>query len=217
MLPHRTLLAALSLLALGLGARAETQAPPDARPAAGVEAITPPQPVPSSLIAGHFRLAAPDGAAVDSDDLSGKPYALFFGFTHCPDICPTTLSEVSLALARLPAGTPDLKVYFVSVDPERDTREVLARYMASFDPRIVALSGDRPAVDEAIRSFGVVARRTDFPNGAYAYGHTAAIYLVDGDGVIVDRVGAGKGPDALAERLTAFLAPPLAAPAAPTP
>lgn len=171
------------------------------------EVTSPSVPAPStpfggSVFTGHFRLTAPDGAIVDSDALAGRPYGLFFGFTHCPDICPTTLASLSAALARLPAGSPPL--YFVSVDPERDTPEVLARYMANFDPRIVALSGTRGAVDAALASFGAVARRTDQPGGGYTYGHTAAILLVDGDGLIVDRIGMEAGPDRLAERLAAL-------------
>lgn len=154
------------------------------------------------LIAGHFRLATPDGTTVDSDDLSGKPYAVFFGFTHCPDICPTTLSDLSTALARRPGG--NVRVYFVSIDPERDGPEVLARYMTNFDPRIVALTGTRRAVDEAVASFGAVARRTDLPGGGYAYAHTAAILLIDGDGLIVDRVGTEAGADRLADKLAAL-------------
>ncbi|MFC6790069.1 SCO family protein [Methylobacterium komagatae] len=162
-----------------------------------------PQAVPApSLFAGHFQLAAPDGATVDSDDLAGHPYGVFFGFTQCPDVCPTTLSNLSTALARLPKAS--VRVYFVSVDPERDTPSVLAQYMSNFDPRIVALTGARKAVEEAVASFGAVARRTDLPSGGYAYSHTAAIMLVNGDGLIVDRMMAEDGPDAMAARLAAL-------------
>ncbi|TNC14470.1 SCO family protein [Methylobacterium terricola] len=160
-----------------------------------------------SLLAGHFRLTAPDGTPVDTDDLAGKPYALFFGFTHCPDICPTTLAELSLALSHLPARA--LPVFFVSVDPERDTPEVLGRYMQSFDPGIVGLSGPRRAIDEAIRGFGIVARRTELTGGGYAYGHTATLFLIDGDGLIVDRLSPGIGPDVLAARLAALAGSPV--------
>ncbi|TGE01242.1 SCO family protein [Methylobacterium nonmethylotrophicum] len=195
MAPSRPALAAIlaGLTCLGPSARAQ-----DAPPA-------PPARHGGSLLAGHFRLSAHDGATVESDDLAGRPYALFFGFTHCPDVCPTALAELSLALQRLPPRT--LPVYFVSVDPERDTPEVLRRYMESFDPGIVGLSGSRMAVDEAILSFGIVARRTDLPGGGYTYGHTAAIFLVDGDGLIVDRLGSGLGPTALAARLAALAGP----------
>lgn len=178
-----------------------------ARGALATEATAPASPAVyapfgTGVLTGHFRLTAPDGTTVDSDALAGKPYGLFFGFTHCPDICPTTLASLSAALAQLPAGGP--MIYFVSVDPERDTPAVLARYMANFDPRIVALSGTRGAVDAALASFGAVARRTDLPDGGYTYGHTAALLLVDGDGLIVNRIGMEAGPDRLAERLAAL-------------
>lgn len=157
-----------------------------------------------SFLAGHFRLAAPDGSVVDSDDLSGKPYGLFFGFTQCPDICPTTLAELSMALAQLPPG--DIKIYFVSIDPERDTPEALATYMTSFDPRIVALSGSRQAVDEAVATFGAVAKRTDLPNGGYTYGHTASVLLIDGNGLVANRIGADAGPNNMAKAIAALAA-----------
>ncbi|MGF3025009.1 SCO family protein [Methylobacterium aquaticum] len=222
MVLHRPALAAflIGVTCLGPAARArdsvvqdsgvrEANAPATAaRPALS----GPPSGDGGSLLAGHFRLIAPDGRTVDSDDLAGKPYALFFGFTHCPDICPTTLSELSLALPRLPGRA--LPVFFVSVDPERDTADVLGRYMQSFDPGIVGLSGPRPAVDEAIRSFRVVAQRTELRGGDYAYGHTATLFLIDGDGLIVDRIAPGLGPEALAARLAA-LAGPVAPPTVP--
>jgi protein SCO1/2 len=190
----RIAVAALTLLFPALPGRAAEAAPPP-----GVAASAFPG---APFIAGHFRLASPDGAVVDSDDLSGKPYVVFFGFTHCPDLCPTTLSELSTALARLPAG--DLRIYFVSVDPERDDPAALAQYMSNFDPRIVALTGTRSAVEEATASFGAVARRTDSPDGGYTYSHTAAILLIDGDGLIVDRIGADVGAERLARRLAAL-------------
>lgn len=167
-----------------------------------------------SLFAGHFRLIAPNGTVVDSDDLAGKPYGVFFGFTQCPDVCPTTLATLSAALARLPAG--GLTIYFVSVDPERDTPDALAQYMANFDPRIVALTGPRKAVEEAVAGFGAVARRTDLASGGYAYSHSAAIMLVDGDGLIVDRMMAEAGPEALADRLAALAGTPAPRAAAPS-
>ncbi|SFU48858.1 protein SCO1/2 [Methylobacterium sp. 174MFSha1.1] len=188
----------LAALLVGLGLAGSGQAA-ESDPA-------PPPSVHGGLVAGHFRLIAPDGATVDTDERAGKPYVVVFGFTHCPDVCPTTLAELSLAIPKLPASAKDLAFYFVTVDPERDTPEVLGRYMQSFDPRITGLSGARPAIEEATRGFGVVAQRTDLTDGAYVYGHTAALVLVDGDGLVVDRLPPGLGPDALAARLAALAA-----------
>lgn len=153
----------------------------------------------ASPIAGAFQLQDPSGRTVESDALAGRPYGLFFGFTSCPDICPTTLAQLSLALRSLP--DPDLRIYFITVDPERDTRASLGAYMQSFDPRIVALTGDRPAVAEAIASFGIVAERTVLPGDQYTYGHTAAVLLVDANGLIVDRIEASSDVSTLAARL----------------
>ena len=117
-------------------------------------------------------------------------------------------------MARIDGPAANLRVYFVTVDPERDTRAILGAYMKSFHPHIVALTGERAAVNEALGGFGAIARRTDFPNGQYTYGHTAAVFLVDADGLIVDRVGIDGGVDALAARLAALAkdAPPASGP-----
>ena len=130
-------------------------------------------------IGGPFKLTSHEGKPFTEENLKGKPFVVFFGFTHCPDVCPTTLAELSLAIPKLPDSARDLAFYFVTVDPERDTPEVLGRYMQSFDPRITGLSGTRPAIEEATRGFGIVAQRTDLSDGAYVYGHTAALVLVD--------------------------------------
>ena len=157
-------------------------------------------PGPASLFAGHFLLRDTAGRPVDSDALSGRPYGVFFGFTHCPDICPTTLARISLALRDV--SDPDLRLYFVTVDPERDTAATLGPYMESFDPRIVALTGDRAAIDEAVASFGAVAERTALPGGGYTYGHSAAVLIVDENGLIADRISAESEEATLSARLS---------------
>ncbi|MCP1539442.1 SCO family protein [Methylorubrum extorquens] len=190
-------LLALLLLPAAPGLRAE----PSARPG--------PAAAGAGLLAGHFRLVDPAGCTIDSDMLAGKPYGLFFGFTHCPEICPTTLAQLSTALRGI--ADPDLRIYFVTLDPERDTPAALASYMQSFDPRIVALGSERAAIDEAVASFGVVAERTALPEGRYTYAHTAAVLVVDENGLIADRVSAEMEPTALAARLAPLARPPEAA------
>lgn len=174
-------LAALALLALAAPGAAGAQAP-------------------SNLVAGHFRLTTGDGATVDSDELAGRPYGLFFGFTNCPDICPTTLSDLTLALRSLPPAAGALRIYFVSVDPA-DTAERLTQYAADFDPRIVPLGGDPDAVGEAVSTFGVTVQATDLGGGRTAFGHTASVFLVDADGLIVDRTTLQDGPQVMAGKL----------------
>ncbi|KQT69886.1 MULTISPECIES: SCO family protein [unclassified Aureimonas] len=185
----RSRLAALALL-LGLAAPG----------AALAETLAPAAEAAANLVAGHFRLTTGDGTVVDSDELVGRPYGLFFGFTNCPDICPTTLSDLTLALRSLPPAAGALRIYFVSVDPA-DTAETLTRYAASFDPRIVPLGGGPDAVAEAISTFGVTVQKTDLGGGRTAFGHTASVFLVDGDGLIVDRTNMQDGPEVMAGKL----------------
>lgn len=194
----RPALAILLLAAAPAVPQAEMPMGPGARPA-------PYAPGPADLFAGRFQLRDPAGRAVDSDALAGRAYGLFFGFTGCPDICPTTLSQISHALRAL--TDPALRIYFITVDPERDTPAVLGAYMESFDPRIVALTGPRPAVDEAVASFGIVAERTALPGGHYTYGHTAAVLIVDENGLIVDRIAAAADTAALVARLSRLARP----------
>lgn len=194
-------------VAVGVGLFASTRAFAEA-PAGSPPVTAAPLPMPSSsFLAGYFALTASDGTTVDSGDLVGQPYGVFFGFTHCPDICPTTLSDLTLALAELPEN-PEFRIYFITVDPERDTPEILGRYAAAFDPRIVPLSGSRAAVNEAIASFGIVAERTDLGGGQYVYGHTASVLLVDGDGLIVERTGLQDTPGIIADKLADLLGVP---------
>jgi len=189
----------LALLLLPVAAPA-LRAEPSARPGPAAGA---------GLLAGHFRLVDPAGRTVDSDMLAGKPYGVFFGFTHCPEICPTTLAQLSSALRGI--ADPDLRIYFVTLDPERDTPAALASYMQSFDQCIIALGSDRAAIDEAVASFGIIAERIALPEGRYTYAHTAAVLVVDENGLIADRVSAEMEPTALAARLAPLARPPEAA------
>ncbi|PWT90586.1 MAG: SCO family protein [Proteobacteria bacterium] len=130
--------------------------------------------VPPGLVTQH-------GAAFTDRNLAGAPFAIFFGFTSCPDICPTTLMDLTSDLAALGAAAEKLSVVFVSVDPERDTPERLKEYMGSFDPRIVALSGPADAIAALARAFGAKYRKVPTQSG-YTIDHTAAVFLVDRDG-----------------------------------
>lgn len=157
-----------------------------------------------SMVAGGFSLRTADGRTVDSNDLVGTPYGIFFGFLSCPDVCPTTLADLSGALAALPPAAEALRIYFVSVDPA-DRLEDMRRYTSVFDHRIVPLGGERAAIEEAIRSFGIVVRRSELADGSVAYGHTAAVMLVDGDGVIVDRTSMQDDADRMLAKLRALV------------
>jgi protein SCO1/2 len=156
-------------------------------------------------IGGPFRLTAHDGSVVDSENLAGKPYAVFFGFTHCPEVCPTALSEVSRVFDDLGDQADDLTVLFISVDPERDTPEVLREYVSSFTGRIVGLSGTPEQIAEVARQFRVYYEKVPISDGGYTMNHTAAIYLMGRDGVFKDAVGYDTDHQQVLEKFRALL------------
>jgi protein SCO1/2 len=130
-------------------------------------------------IGGPFRLTAPDGRTVTDQDVAGRPYAIFFGFTHCPDVCPTTLFEMSQDLAVLGEKAETLRVLFVSVDPQRDTPELLAAYLQSFDPRIVGLTGTPEQIADVAKAYKVFYEKVPTEGDDYTMNHTATVYLMD--------------------------------------
>jgi protein SCO1/2 len=133
-------------------------------------------------IGGPFRLTDHSGRRVTEQDFAGRPVMLFFGFTHCPDVCPTALFEMTTRLAALGEGGARLQALFVTVDPERDTAEQLALYLGSFDPRILGLTGSRAEVEAAAAAFRVVARRVPQEGGGYTMDHTTSVFLMDSSG-----------------------------------
>ena len=133
---------------------------------------------------------------------------MFFGFTHCPDVCPTTL--VKLAQVRRQAALPaGLRVVFVSVDPQRDTPAVLGPYVRAFDPQFIGLTGEPAALGELARRFGVAVNRVELPGGDYTMDHSAVIFLLDADARLVGLFTPPFNVTALAQDLRA-VAPSLA-------
>lgn len=135
-----------------------------------------------SEIGGPFRLASSRGGFVDSRDLAGKPYAVFFGFTHCPEVCPTTLYEMSQSLEKLGPLADGFRVFFVTVDPERDTVSAMADYIGNFDPRIEALVPTPDELQTLARDFRVFHEKVPTSDGGYTMNHTALVYLFDAQG-----------------------------------
>ena len=133
---------------------------------------------PPSSIGAPFRLMSSDGKSVSDADLKGDVVVMFFGYTHCPDVCPTTLFEVSELFRKLGEGAK-IRGVFVSVDPERDTPEILKDYLGSFDKRIIGLSGDRAALEPMLKAYRVYARKNPAANGEYSMDHSAIVYLMD--------------------------------------
>lgn len=138
-----------------------------------------------SSVGGPFALTTPDGKTMTEKDLRGAPFLVFFGFTHCPDICPTKLFEISEVLRAAGPKGEKLKALFVTVDPERDTPETMKSYLGSFDPRIIGLTGDRPAIDAVIKAYRAYAKKVPLKEGDYTMDHTALVYLMDKSGNFV--------------------------------
>ncbi len=155
---------------------------------------------PSDAIGGPFALIDTNGKPVTDADLKGKPSALFFGYTYCPDVCPTTLVEAGGWLKALGPDADKLRIAFVSVDPERDTPEQMKLYLSSFDDRILGLTGTRAAVDQAIKAYRVYARKTPHDD-TYLMDHTASVYLMDKDGKFVGIVNYGEPADRAVAKL----------------
>lgn len=141
----------------------------------------------TASVGGPFTLTTQDGKPLSDTDLKGAPFLVFFGFTRCPDICPTKLFEISevLRAAGDDAKAKNLKALFITVDPERDTPETMKNYLGSFDPRIIGLSGDRTAIDAVIKSYRAYAKKVPLKDGDYTMDHTALVYLMDGKGSFV--------------------------------
>ncbi|AMJ62281.1 copper-binding protein [Bosea sp. PAMC 26642] len=153
-------------------------------------------------VGGPFTLTTQEGKALTDRDLRGAPFLVFFGFTHCPDICPTKLFEISEALRAAGTKGGKLKALFVSVDPERDTPEVMKNYLGSFDPRIIGLTGDRAAVDATIKAYRAYAKKVPLKDGDYTMDHTALVYLMDKEGGFVGAFNIERPPaEAAAEWL----------------
>ncbi len=160
--------------------------------------------VQSSAIGGPFRLVDQDGRTVTDADFKGHPFLVFFGFTHCPDVCPTTLFEVSELMGKLGSDADKVNALFVTVDPERDTPAVLKDYLASFDPRLRGLTGDGDAVASALKGYRVYAKKV--PQGdSYTMDHTAIVYLMDKNGQFVAPFSLKRKPEDAAADLKRYL------------
>lgn len=139
-------------------------------------------PLPLPLTAMSWELTDHRGQPVRAADWAGRPAMVFFGFTFCPDVCPTTLNDISDWLAELGAEADPMVVALITVDPERDTPRVLADYLSNFDPRIIGLTGDAGAVARAADAFRVAYEKRPAGGGDYTMNHTAGVFLFRADG-----------------------------------
>jgi protein SCO1/2 len=157
---------------------------------------------------GHdFKLTDHTGRQRTLADFRGKVVALFFGYTHCPDVCPTTLSDFAMAIRELGVDGEKVQVLFVTVDPERDTAELLAKYVPSFNPAFLGMYTDPASLAVLARDFKVVYQKNAVSGPAeYLIDHSAGTYVFDSKGVLRLHVAYGTGPAAIAQDLRTLLA-----------
>lgn len=129
-----------------------------------------------------FALTDHNGQRRTLADFKGKVVTLFFGFTHCPDVCPTTLGEMAVVMKELGRDADRLQVLFVTVDPERDTAEVLKRYVPAFHPSFLGLTGSAEDIARTAKEFKIFYQKQPLPNGGYSMDHSAGTYILDGEG-----------------------------------
>ncbi len=141
--------------------------------------------VQAAAIGGPFHLIDHNGEPFSDQDLKGKAFLVFFGFTHCPDVCPTTLFEISEVMRKLGPEADRTAALFISVDPERDTPEAMKDYLSSFDPHLRGLTGDAASLAAVAKAYRVYYKKVPLEGGDYTMDHTAIVYLMDKDGRFV--------------------------------
>jgi protein SCO1/2 len=188
----------LALVATGLAALLP------ALPAAAAEGVAA-----DEEINPRYLLIDAKGRTVTNEDFPGRFQLLSFGYTFCPDVCPTTLAAMTQIMKQLGPRAARLQPIFVSVDPERDTREVLAKYTAYFDARIIGLTGSPALVRAAADHYKVVYRKYLAPGAkpdSYSIDHSAGMYLLGPDGMFVAKFAHSASPQETAERIAALMA-----------
>jgi protein SCO1/2 len=155
-----------------------------------------------------IELLSEDGKPVSLDDLNGKPRVLFFGFTHCPVVCPVTVWEIDAALAEIGKPAEATQIIFVSLDPARDTPAVIKKYFSGFKGRVVPLTGAEASVQKIARSFDVRWQKVNTGKGDYTLDHTALAFLINAEGQVVDTVAFGASRELSVARLRKLLGLP---------
>lgn len=148
-----------------------------------------------AAIGGPFELTGTDGRPFGSAQLRGKPFAIFFGFTRCPDVCPTTLSRMARLRALLGEEGRDLNMVFVSVDPRSDTPEGIGRYLTLFETPFIGLTGTPEQLATVKRAYGVFSEEVPIEGGGYTVDHTATIFLMDAEGRFVGTMDAHEADE----------------------
>jgi protein SCO1/2 len=158
-----------------------------------------------AAIGGPFSLTDQNGRTVTEQDLKGKPFLVFFGYTNCPDFCPTTMFEISEVLKKLGPAADGTRALFITVDPERDTPAALKDYVSSFDPHIIALTGEPEAIAAVAKAYRAYYRKVPLKDGGYTMDHLVLVYLMDKEGRFVSRFKLDRPVDASAAELRKYL------------
>ena len=157
-----------------------------------------------SLIGGPFALTDGSGAIVTDRTLRGRPFLVYFGYTHCPDTCPTELARISEVLTAM--GDKAVPALFITVDPERDTPKVMQDYAGSFGPHVIGLSGSPQAIGTVEKAYRVFARKGKVDSdGSYSMDHSSIVYLMDKTGNFVEALNLDRPPQQTAEEVERYL------------
>ncbi|MBB3945782.1 protein SCO1/2 [Rhizobium skierniewicense] len=152
-----------------------------------------------------FQLVAQNGQPITEKAFQGKPTALFFGFTHCPEVCPTTLFELNGWMEKVDPAGDKMQAYFVSVDPERDTPEILNQYVPNVSKRIIGITGTPEKIAETLKGYRIYAKKVPVddkdPSGDYTMDHTASVILLDAKGRFAGTIAYGENSDVAIKKL----------------
>ncbi|AWZ02767.1 hypothetical protein RHODOSMS8_03257 [Rhodobiaceae bacterium] len=161
----------------------------------------------AALIGGPFELVQHDGNTVTNETFNGELMLIYFGFTFCPDVCPTELQIMSNALDLVGDDAEQVRPILISIDPERDTVEAMAQYVSHFHPRMTGLTGTVEQVAAAARAYRVYYERVEDPgsNAAYTMDHSSIVYLMDKEGQFITHFGPGTKPEKMAETIRSAL------------
>ena len=168
--------------------------------------LNPPRPetdtaMPLDTIGGPFTLTASNGQPFPSARLNGKPAAVFFGFTHCPDVCPTTLARLTKLRKQLGKGDDGFSIVFITVDPERDRPEEVGRYTGLFETPVIGLTGTPAQIDRVKQQFGVFSQEVPTQDGDYSVDHTATVFLLDRTGKFVATLSPEEGDSVALDKI----------------
>lgn len=158
-----------------------------------------------SAVGGPFKLTGTEGQPVTNETFKGKPYLVFFGYTHCPDVCPATLFEMSQVMAALGKDAGRTAALFITVDPERDTPAVMKDYLSNFDSHLIGATGDLKTIEAVEKQFRIYARKVPTKDGDYSMDHSAVIFLMDKQGRFVAPFNLKRKPAESAAALRKYM------------